>query len=155
MALYFLDTSAIVKRYVPKEHGHIWISDICSASQGHRLYIAQTALVEVVSAICRRGHEKSITSSVRDVLIAQFRLDIKNDYKAWRVTAPVYSFAGDLCKLYRLRAYDAVQLACALQLRDKMLAFEEVPPIFVCADDALLEFAAQKGLVVENPNNYA
>jgi len=155
MALYFLDTSAIVRRYIPKEQGHIWISDMCSATQNHRLYIAQTALVEVVSAICRRGHEKRITNSIRDQLVAQFRVDTQNDYKVWRVTASIFDFAGDLCKSYRLRAYDAVQLACALQLRDKIRAFEDSPPIFVCADNALLEFASDEGLVVENPNNYS
>ncbi len=29
MATYFLDTSAIVKRYVPAEQGHSWVVALC------------------------------------------------------------------------------------------------------------------------------
>jgi len=32
MALYFLDTSAIVKRYFP-EKGHVWIANLCDPEQ--------------------------------------------------------------------------------------------------------------------------
>jgi len=51
-----------------------------------------------------------------------------------------------------LRAYDAVQLACALRVRDDAMAIGVMPPIFVCADDALLAVAAAEGLSVENPH---
>ncbi len=50
MALYFLDSSAIVKRYF-QEPGHEWIETLHDPAQGHGLYIAQAALVEVVASI--------------------------------------------------------------------------------------------------------
>ena len=46
MALYFLDSSAIVKRYV-SEAGHVWIASLCDPIQNHDIQIAQIALVEV------------------------------------------------------------------------------------------------------------
>jgi len=44
MGSYFLDTSAIVKRYVPAEQGHTWVAALCHPAQGHKLYISQAAL---------------------------------------------------------------------------------------------------------------
>jgi predicted nucleic acid-binding protein len=35
----------------------------------------------------------------------------------WPVTTDLYTSAGYLCRSHRLRAYDAVQLACILALR--------------------------------------
>ena len=53
MPLYFLDSSAIVKRYV-SEPGHAWIANLCDPSQNHDVQIAQIALVEVVATLCRK-----------------------------------------------------------------------------------------------------
>lgn len=59
MALYFLDTSAIVKRYF-REQGHEWIEALHNSAPGHELYIAQIALVEVVASICRKAREQNM-----------------------------------------------------------------------------------------------
>ena len=153
MAMYFLDSSAVVKRYFP-EQGHRWIDALCNAAQGHEIYMAQPALVEVVAALCRREREGSITLAERDALITLFREDSKESYNIWPVTTNLYTSAGDLCRSHRLRAYDAVQLACTLALREYTLAHQVAEPIFVCADVGLLDIAGVEGLQVENPNNY-
>jgi predicted nucleic acid-binding protein len=145
MATYFLDTSAIIKRYI-FEPGQAWILSLCNPAQGHDLYISQAALVEVVAAICRRAREKSISIAERDRLITVFRQDSKQGYNIWPVTTDLYHAAGDLCRSHRLRAYDAVQLASVLALRQYTLANQAPEPIFVCAD--------VEGLQGENPNNY-
>ncbi len=86
MALYFLDTSAIVKRYFP-EQGHAWITTLCEPEQEHDLYISQATLVEVVAAICRRERENSITLEERNTLIAAtFRQDSRDGCETWPVT---------------------------------------------------------------------
>ena len=153
MAMYFLDSSAVVKRYFP-EQGHRWIDALCNAAQGHEIYMAQPALVEVVAALCRREREGSITLAERDALITLFREDSKESYNIWPVTTDLYTSAGDLCRSHRLRAYDAVQLACTLALREYTLAHQVAEPIFVCADVGLLDIASTAGLRVENPNTY-
>jgi predicted nucleic acid-binding protein len=109
MATYFLDTSAIIKRYI-FEQGQAWIFSLCNPAQGHDLYISQAALVEVVAAVCRRAREKSISMTERDRLISVFRQDSEQSYNIWPVTTDLYTSAGDLCRSHRLRAYDAVQL---------------------------------------------
>ena len=90
----------------------------------------------------------------RDRLIHVFRQDSKESYNIWPVTTDLYTSAGDLCRSHRLRAYDAVQLACALDLREEALADEVTAPIFVCADIDLSNVAIAEGLGVENPNDY-
>ena len=151
MATYFLDTSAIVKRYI-LEQGQPWILSLCNPEQGHDLYISQATLVEVVATICRRGREQSISLTERDRLINVFRQDSKGNYNIWPVTTDLYNTAGDLCRSHRLRAYDAVQLACVLALRDYTQINQAPPPIFVCADVGLLDVANAEGVQVENPN---
>jgi predicted nucleic acid-binding protein len=153
MATYFLDTSAIVKRDI-LEQGQAWILSLCDPAQGHDLYISQAALVEVVATICRRAREQSINMTERDRLINVFRQDSKESYNIWPVTTDLYTSGGDLCRSHRLRAYDAVQLACVLALRQDMLANQAPEPIFACADVVLLDIAGTAGLRVENPNNY-
>ena len=72
MTTYFLDSSAVVKRYFP-EQGHRWIVALCEAAQGYELYTAQPVLVEVVATLCHRERERNITLAERDSLIAFFR----------------------------------------------------------------------------------
>ena len=153
MASYFLDTSAIIKYYFD-EQGHVWMLEHCSPEQGNKLYISQAALVEVVATICRKAREQKITIVQRDNLIETFRQDIQDTYIISIVTASMYTFAGNLCRS-KLRAYDAIQLACALSLRDEALANQVVAPIFACADLGLLDVASTEGLSIENPTNYA
>ena len=52
-----------------------------------------------------------------------------------------------------LRAYDAVQLACALTLCDRLTALG-VAPIFVSADGNLVNVAGAELLSSDNPLNY-
>ena len=153
MGTYFLDTSAIVKRYVP-ERGHFWIATLCDPPQGHKLYIAKVAIVEAVAAICRRTREQSITVTDRDRLIGIFRRDSQKAYGIRLITNAMCIYAGDLCRSYTLRAYDALQLACALSLRNDALINQAPIPIFVCADKNLINIATAEGLRAENPENY-
>lgn len=153
MGSYFLDTSAIVKYYFP-EQGHQWVVTLCEPEQKNLLYIAQAALVETVATICRKAREQSIVDEERDALIERFRQDSQNIYVIWPVTTAIYTSAGNLCRSYRLRAYDAVQLACVLALHNEAVASEVPSPIFVCADNNLLAIATAETLSTENPNNY-
>ncbi|HET8852833.1 MAG TPA: type II toxin-antitoxin system VapC family toxin, partial [Ktedonobacteraceae bacterium] len=90
MVTYFLDTSAIIKRYFP-EQGQAWVVALCDPAQGHDLYISQAALVEVVATICRKAREQRVTIAERDALIDKFRQDSQDSYNVWPVTTDVYT----------------------------------------------------------------
>ena len=95
------------------------------------------------------------TEEARDALINAFRRDSQKTYSLQRVMNATYIAAGNLCRVHRLRAYDAMQLACVLRLREKALGNKSLLPTFVCADNQLVTIAAKEGLSVENPNSYS
>jgi len=114
-----------VQRYF-QEPGHEWIETLRNPAQGHELYIAQAALVEVVASICRKAREQNMPLEERDKIIDDFRRDAQIIYIAWSVDNSLYTAAGDLCRSHRLRANDAFKLACALAAREDVLAAQ--PP---------------------------
>lgn len=152
MATYYLDTSTLVKRQA-SETGHLWVRTLCSRRSGHTLVISQAALVEVVASFCRMARETPprLSAADRDRFIVRFMQQVRRQYIVVDVTRAVLTRAA-LCRVYPLRAYDAVQLASALIRRDDDLAAGLAPPIFVCADVTLLGAAASAGFAVENPN---
>lgn len=153
MGVYFLDTSAVVKRYC-LERGQSWVRSLSNPLQGHVLFISQAALVEVVTAFCRKAYLRDISITQRDEFIDAFRTDCENSYIIEPVTDAIYTTAGNLCRMYNLRAYDAVQLTCALNIRNEALVDQTTSPIFVCADKRLVEFACAEGLAADNPENH-
>lgn len=155
MATYFLDTSALVKRQVP-EAGHAWVRALCDRRSGHTIVIAAAALVEVVASLSRMPRETPPRLSVasRDRLIARFQQHVRRRYLVVELNRTVLLRAAALCRTHPLRAYDAVQLACALTRRDDDLAAGNPAPIFVCADANLLAIAQAEGFTVENPNTH-
>jgi hypothetical protein len=45
--------------------------------------------------------------------------------------------------------------SAALDLRDEVKTKQVPGPVFVCADNNLLNVAKAEGLMIENPNNYS
>ena len=157
MGTYFLDTSAVVKRYVT-ELGSGWMIAQCQQGADNTIIISQATLVEAIATFCRKAREQNLSQRIsetdRDRNIMLFRQDAQRQYSLVQVTDSIYTSAGDLCRYHRLRAYDAVQLACALQVRNKLAALGIVAPTFVSADVELLNIAKAEGLIVENPSVY-
>jgi len=89
MATYFLDTSAIVKRYVT-EPGSAWVITHCQPEVGHTLIISQATLVEAVAAFCRKAREQNLSQRIseadRDRNIRLFRQDTQQQYSLVRVS---------------------------------------------------------------------
>jgi uncharacterized protein len=123
MPAYFLDTSAAVKRQIA-EPGHIWVRALCAPDAGNIIVIAEIALVEVSATFSRMAREtpRRISVARRDRLIADFEDRVRRQYEVVLVTRTIYTRAAILCRVHPLRAYDAVQLACALTRRDDDLA---------------------------------
>jgi uncharacterized protein len=153
MAVFFLDTSAIVKRYVA-EVGSGWVMALCDPRAGHTILISQATQAEAAAALCRKAFYGAISAVDRDRTIAIFRRDVRRTYRLERVTNAICVRAGDLCRSHNLRAYDAVQLACALTAREKFATIGLPAPVFVTADTELLGFATAEGLGVDDPNSH-
>lgn len=153
MTAYFLDSSALVKRYV-SETGTAWIQQMTDAQTGNELFIARITWVEVRSAIARRQREGSLSLAAVNQLIQTFRSDLNNQYQVIEFDATLAETAGQLVSQYPLRAYDAVQLASVLRIQPAFAQTQATQLIFLTADNRLFAIAIALGLLTDNPNNY-
>lgn len=151
MSDFYLDTSAIVKRYVP-EVGSSWVRQICDPSTGNHVCTSAITKVEFASAVCRRCREGHVTVMDRDSLINGFLAHCAGQYGVVNVTAAQLSLAMDVMKRQPLRAYDAMQLAAAIALSTSLTAASLPPLTFLSADSQLVTAAAAEGLNTDDPN---
>lgn len=152
--IYFLDTSALVKQYVP-ETGSNWIQSITDGAANNDLTISQITWVELHSALSRRQREGSMSAGELDIILQKFRNEFDTQYRVIEVDPALIESAGQLVIQYPLRAYDAVQLASGLYVQSVLTSIPDTQVIFVSADNRLLDIAQSAGLAIDNPNNYA
>jgi len=150
MTTYYLDSSAVVKRYVA-EVGSNWVRDICQDVR-NAIFISELALAEVSSAFARRYRNGEITNANRQNYLDLFIHDCAQSYQMMPAARPSIDRAVDLTQQHYLRGYDAVQLACALAANDSLVTLGLPPLIFVSADDDLIAAAGVQHLRTENPN---
>jgi predicted nucleic acid-binding protein len=151
--IYFLDSSALIKRYVV-EIGRPWIKTLTDSQTGNSLLLVRITWVEVLSAFARRQREGGITAAEVAALIAKFRSEFNSRYRVIEVDLALVERAGELIVQYPLRAYDAVQLASALRVQSLLTSMPDTQLVFVSADNRLLNIAHSEGLAIDNPNNY-
>lgn len=136
MAAYFFDSSAIVKRYL-SEVGSAWVTNIAALVAGNEVYLARITFVEVISAVTRKSRGSGLSATGAMKAIADFRRDFANEYALIEQTSTVVERAADLAEAHALRAYDAVQLAAALEIDANVKAAGASMITLVSADGAL------------------
>lgn len=141
----FADTSAVVKLYADEPDSELMRRDSL-------LVVSTLTRVEVISAIWRKHRVGDLSAYEARLLVDTFLID----WGAVDATGPTFlpvppatsvlDLAVSLCGLHGLRAYDAVQLASALQARTADSGVSD----FVTYDVALHRAAAAEGFRV-NP----
>ena len=157
MPIYYLDTSALVKCYVP-ERGTAWTLSLVAQSPSavtpqNQIITSLLALAEGGAALARRQRSGEIAATERAELFDRLFTDCRDRYKLLPVDELTVQRAAQLTQRHPLRGYDAVHVAAVL-LRDVLLAADLPAPIFVCADANLSAVASIEGLAVENPNDH-
>lgn len=153
MAVYFIDSSALAKRYV-SETGTAWVQAFTGLASGNSLYVARITLVELVAAISRRRKNGDLTPSDAAAALSDVRADFASDYQVIEVTAALVAEAESLAEKHALRGYDAVQLAAAIQVNAAFAASGRPAVILVSADLELNAAGAAEGLGVDDPNTH-
>jgi predicted nucleic acid-binding protein len=153
VSIYFLDSSALVKRYVT-ETGSSWIRALTDPDAHNPLIIARITWVEVLSALARRQREGSLASDGVVQAIHTFRYDLNTQYQVSELDPAVAEAAGELVIRHPLRAYDAVQLASALRVQSDLSRTESPALTFLTADDRLIAIAQTEGLLTDNPSHH-
>ena len=108
MSVYFLDSSALVKRYTT-ETGSGWVSSLAERTRSDTIAVAEIARVEVAAAVAARHRASGgITLGERDAAISLMLRHFDKEYLLIPVTSAVIGRAVELTQRHRLRGYDAV-----------------------------------------------
>jgi predicted nucleic acid-binding protein len=148
---YFFDSSALLKRYVT-EQGTAWILTLTARRARNTIFIAQITPVEVISGIERQHRMGQLLAADAQSVRRLLDRHVSRDYRIVALTDEIVTRAKDLISVHPLRAYDAVQLASALESNARLLAAGSPPLTFVSADTRLLTAAVAEGLATEDPN---
>ena len=156
MPCYFVDTSALVKRYLP-ETGSEWILDLFERD-GATFGISSITVVELASTLGRKRREGAIDDVQRDTQFRQFLLD-SADIEIVPVDEELIIQTSQVLlsglSAARLRSLDALQLASARRWFEKQRAVNIEPGVFVVADEPLRLLAGELGFRTEDPEAYA
>jgi hypothetical protein len=154
VSLYFLDSSALVKRYVA-ETGSAWIQALTSPSINNHLIITRITWVELLSALACRQREGNLSPNAVNRAVQAFRYDLDMQCQIVEFDRALAEAAGQLVRQYVLRAYDAVQLAAALRVQAVLSSSQTARLTFVTADTRLITTAQAEGMATDNPNDHA
>ncbi len=151
MTTYYVDSSALSKRYV-EEAGTLWLRGLLAPAAGNAIIMTRVTMVELHSALARRRREGSVSAQACLTAVQAFNLHCATEYRFVELDLHVVALARELLDRHPLRAYDAVQLASALRA-DRALRAARLPSLlFLSADERLIAAAASEGLATDNPN---
>lgn len=151
MTHYFLDSSALIKRYVV-ESGTNWIRSITFPTSGNVIIVSHVTQVEVVSGTMRRKREGAITARSARTIRLLIDRHCSRQYQVLGLTAQIVQRAESLLEVHPLRAYDSIQLASPLESNSRLIGAGLPSLIFVSSDSRLLTNAIAEGLTTEDPN---
>jgi predicted nucleic acid-binding protein len=136
----YLDTSALVKLYV-EEEGSATVREAVAGAET----IATTviAYVEACAAFARRRRESHLSRTDYRRTIHELQSDWDR-YLLLEVTNELIRTAAELAAIHPLRAYDAIHLAAAKVLQERL----QGPILFACWDSRLSATAKGEGLTL-------
>ena len=150
---YYLDASALVKRYVD-EVGRDWLRWLVDPAQDSVVFISRMTIVEVMSALARRMREGSLApqefEASRDALWG----DCFREYSIIPPSESLVELACALLERHPLRAYDATHLATALTVQQFLDAQVYPSLTFVSSDEQLNRAALAERLEIDDPNRH-
>jgi uncharacterized protein len=153
MGAYYMDSSALVKRYA-NETGSLWVRSLMDPQAGHDLFTAHITGIEVVAAIARKSRTREIALHEATAAISTFKSHLTTQYQIVLLTTAIVDHAMALAEQHTLRGYDATQLASALAVHTELTASGVSDLVFISADAELNTVAQTEQLVVQNPNDH-
>ena len=151
MSVIYPDTSALIKRYFP-EIGSAWIQTLTDPAAGHTLVVSALTRVEGAAAIAAKHRASGgISRDERDQAVSLLLKHFDTEYQIVSVDSTIISRAVALTQNYRLRGYDAVQLATALVINEQYVAAGLPTLTVISADNDVIAAARGENLAVDNP----
>lgn len=144
---WFLDTSALTKRYV-RETGTDWMVRLFESSSPGTLGIARLALLEMRSLLMLAEEQRRLAREQVSSVWATFEREAENLLLVQNYEEQDWDRALEYVEKYALRPGDALQLAAAAAWREKR---PEIETVVVCSDSALQNAAREENFAVIDP----
>lgn len=142
MPLFYVDTSALVKRYhieLGSEHVDRLFVDADAV-----LVIADFAVTELTSALDRKCQEGALTADGLAQILAVAARDLLEEFWLLEVGRSQVRRSQQLILRHHLRTLDALHLAMLLSIKD-------LHPVLVSSDTRLVQAAEREGIGCMNP----
>lgn len=147
MPAYYVDTSALMKRY-RTEAGTDVVNELFAGARPDDLFLtSQLTIVEVEAVAARALKARIFNRRTYGVLLSLFAQDLSHYLTVIPVSPGLVSNSVEVARSYGLRAADCIHLATALQAQD----ITSSPTRFVGSDSELYRVAQSAGLESLNP----
>ncbi len=146
MPRFFLDSSALVKRYVI-ERGTDRIVELLEGTEP--LVASRLTLVEVTATVVRRAKGGDLAAHHLETVLPTLEREFRARFEVIELARATLTRSADLIRVHALRAADGIQLACALIGAGPATGDDEF--IFVSSDSELNGAAEKEGLTVLDP----
>jgi len=148
---FYLDASALAKRYVP-ESGSLLLDHLLTSVPANRLYLFNVGMGEVVSLLVRKRNAGLISTARLSQALADFDTEIVKATAVRKLIADdalvETSFA--LIQTHSINATDAIILRSAMNTANNLRATGD-DLVLVASDLRLLRAAQTEGLAIFNP----
>ncbi|MDO8670045.1 MAG: type II toxin-antitoxin system VapC family toxin [Dehalococcoidia bacterium] len=148
MAVFYFDTSAIVKRY-HLEQGTEFVDQILAdRDRQDQFHTSFLTLLEVISAIERLADSGQLQRAIVQPTLMRFDSDLYQRFDLWPISNDLITSAAIIVGQYKLRSADAIHLATAMRLS---LAVPDSRIAMVSSDRRLANAGQEAGILVLDP----
>jgi predicted nucleic acid-binding protein len=153
MRSFYLDASALAKRYVP-ETGSSLIDEILDKVPGDRIYVLNVGAGEVVSILVRKRNAGVITDAYFRQALVDFESEIVRsaDVNKLPISNRLATSSFSLIVAHSINSTDAITLRSALAIAQKLRAGAD-DLVLVASDLRLLRATQAEGLNTFNPES--
>ena len=148
MPVFYVDTSALVKRYRLEQGTDVIDSLFNNPLPEDRFYTSFLSVLEVTSAVHRRLGLGQLDGALAHEILARLRRDLQDYFRLWPLNNDVVAAAVSVIEQYKLRSMDAIHLATALAIASLAPGLSIV---MVSSDHEIIRAADAVGLGVLNP----
>ena len=150
MVTFYLDTSAIVKRY-HKETGSEVLERIFEPGE-YELATSYWSVLEFTVAFSARTRRKELSKDAFNIVISRFLRDVLDRFAITGVSDELIASATPLAIKHSLPSADCLQLASAISL-ERALGPAREKLVLICSDRDLLRAAEKEGIQSINPEH--
>lgn len=151
MRFFYLDASALGKRYVP-ELGTALVSHLFANAAPDRLLVFNVGVAEAVSILVRRRNGGRISAAVFAQAVTDLGTEVVNEPRLRKIPAEnaLVTSALPFIDTHALNGTDAIVLRSALDFADQLRASGD-DLVVVASDRRLLRAAQAEGLLTFDP----